>query len=135
MPTYFVRERDLELSAALGAAGLHDLRNRRRALVRATPLLARHRCRAAPRIPERGTAERRHGQRATPDLRACGVAIATMAMHLLGDAASRWLIGVASDRVGLIIPVLGPGLLLGASGLILLLGARSLDHDLRTAAA
>ena len=68
-----------------------------------------------------------------PDLRARGIAISTMAMHLLGDAASPWLIGLSSDRVGLMVPVFGTGLLLGVSGVILLLGARSLDHDLRSA--
>ena len=66
-----------------------------------------------------------------PDLRARGVAIATMALHLFGDAASPWLIGAVSDRVGLTVPVLGSSVLLAASGLVLLLGARSLDHDLR----
>jgi hypothetical protein len=33
------------------------------------------------------------------NLRARGFAVTTMVMHLLGDAASPWLIGVASDRV------------------------------------
>jgi sugar phosphate permease len=65
------------------------------------------------------------------DLRARGFAITTMVMHLLGDAASPWLIGVASTRVGLTIPVLVTGCLLSAAGLVLLAGRRSLERDVR----
>jgi MFS transporter, Spinster family, sphingosine-1-phosphate transporter len=65
-----------------------------------------------------------------PDLRARGFAVSTMAIHLLGDAASPWLIGVVSDALGLKTPVLVSGLLLGASGLVLLGGMRSLERDL-----
>jgi len=70
-----------------------------------------------------------------PDLRARGFALTTMAMHLLGDAASPWLIGVASDRIGLTVPVLVSGVLLVASGGILLLGRGALDRDLHAAGA
>jgi MFS transporter, Spinster family, sphingosine-1-phosphate transporter len=66
-----------------------------------------------------------------PDLRARGFALTTMAIHLLGDAASPWLIGVASDRWGLTRPVLATGVLLTASGVILLAGRRALEADLR----
>src|SRR5438132_1063898 len=45
-------------------------------------------------------------------LRARGFAVTTMLIHLLGDAASPWLIGVASDAIGLKIPVLVTGCLL-----------------------
>jgi MFS family permease len=69
-----------------------------------------------------------------PDLRARGFAVTTMAMHLLGDAASPWLIGVVSDRVGLTVPVLASGSLLSAAGAVLLLGRAALDRDLATAA-
>jgi MFS family permease len=68
------------------------------------------------------------------DLRARGFAITTMAIHLLGDAASPWLIGLASDRIGLTIPVLVTGALLAGSGLVLLAARTSLDEDLRRAA-
>jgi MFS transporter, Spinster family, sphingosine-1-phosphate transporter len=63
------------------------------------------------------------------DLRTRGFALSTMALHLLGDAASPWLIGAASDRIGLTVPVLGAGMLLGVSGLVLLAGRTALDHD------
>src|SRR5262249_18555299 len=68
------------------------------------------------------------------DRRARGVAISTMAIHWFGDAASPWLIGAASDRVGLLVPVLGTGLLLGVAGIMLLMTARLLDRDLRSVA-
>ncbi len=55
----------------------------------------------------------------------------TMAIHVLGDAASPWLIGLASDRVGLTAPVLAAGMLVGASGVVLLLGRTALERDLR----
>src|SRR5262249_43587550 len=62
------------------------------------------------------------------DLRARGFALSTMAMHLLGDAASPWLIGVASDYVGLTAPILGAGVMLAVAGVLLLVGRRALDH-------
>ena len=64
------------------------------------------------------------------DLRARGFAVTTMVMHLLGDAASPSLIGLASDRVGLTGPVLATGCLLSLSGLVLLWGRGSLAADL-----
>jgi len=65
------------------------------------------------------------------DLRARGFAVTTMMMHLLGDAASPWLIGVASDRVGLTVPVLVTGCMLAVAGLVLLVGRGSLAADMR----
>jgi MFS transporter, Spinster family, sphingosine-1-phosphate transporter len=70
-----------------------------------------------------------------PDLRSRGFAVTTMAIHLLGDAVSPWIIGAVSDRVGLTTPVLANGLLLGAAGLVLLVGRATLDRDLRAAGA
>ena len=69
------------------------------------------------------------------ELRASGFALYTVAIHLLGDALSPPLIGLASDRVGLRLPVLINGLLLGVSGLVLLAGRRALVADLRAAGA
>jgi MFS transporter, Spinster family, sphingosine-1-phosphate transporter len=65
------------------------------------------------------------------DLRARGFAVTTGVMHLLGDAASPWLIGVASDAVGLTLPVLLTGALLVVAGIVLLLDRASLVRDLR----
>jgi MFS transporter, Spinster family, sphingosine-1-phosphate transporter len=65
------------------------------------------------------------------EVRARGFALTTMLIHLLGDAISPWLIGVASDRIGLKIPVLVTGCLLAAAGLVLLFGRKTLEHDLR----
>ena len=67
------------------------------------------------------------------DLRGRGFALTTMAIHLLGDAASPWLIGVISDRVGLTAPVLATGTLLAASGAVLLAGRTALERDLKAA--
>jgi len=53
-----------------------------------------------------------------------------MVMHLLGDAASPSLIGLASDRIGLTAPVLLTGCMLAVSGVVLLLGRASLATDL-----
>jgi len=64
------------------------------------------------------------------ELRARGFAVTTMLMHLLGDAASPWLIGAGSDRIGLRIPVLVTGCLLGAAGVVLLWGRSTLEADL-----
>jgi fucose permease len=69
-----------------------------------------------------------------PDLRARGFAMTTLAIHLFGDAASPWLIGVASDRVGLTAPVLAAGVLLAVSGVVLLAGRHALERELRAAA-
>jgi len=65
------------------------------------------------------------------DLRARGFAVTTMLIHLLGDAASPWLIGEVSDRIGLEIPVLATGCLLAVAGVVLLSGQRTLVADLR----
>jgi MFS transporter, Spinster family, sphingosine-1-phosphate transporter len=64
------------------------------------------------------------------DLRARGFAVTTMAIHLLGDALSPWLIGVASDRVGLTFPVLFAGCLLSVAGMVLLWGRSTLIGEL-----
>ncbi len=56
-----------------------------------------------------------------PDLRAIGFALYTVAIHLFGDFPSPTLIGVASDAIGLRLPVLVTGLLLVPAGLVLLL--------------
>lgn len=69
------------------------------------------------------------------DLRTRGFAMTTMAIHVLGDAASPWLIGLASDRVGLTAPVLAAGMLVGVSGVVLLLGRTALERDLRAVSA
>jgi MFS family permease len=68
-------------------------------------------------------------------LRGRGFAVNTMALHLFGDAFSPTLIGAASDRMGLRIPVLATGALVVIAGLVLLWGRASLERDLRTAAA
>ena len=65
------------------------------------------------------------------DLRARGFAVTTMVMHLFGDAASPWLIGVASDAVGLTAPVLVTGAMLALAGVVLLAGHRALELDMR----
>ncbi len=67
------------------------------------------------------------------DLRARGFAFYTLSIHLLGDAASPLLIGVASDKVGLQAPVLACGVLLPIAGIVLLIGRRALVADLRSA--
>jgi MFS transporter, Spinster family, sphingosine-1-phosphate transporter len=65
------------------------------------------------------------------DLRARGFAATTMVMHLFGDAASPWLIGVASDAVGLTAPVLVAGSMLALAGVVLLSGRRALERDMQ----
>src|SRR3989454_1066410 len=67
------------------------------------------------------------------ELRARGFAVTTMLMHLLGDAASPWLIGAASDVVGLEMPVLVTGCVLAVAGLVLLWGRATLVNDLKLA--
>ena len=68
-----------------------------------------------------------------PDLRARGFAFYTVAIHLLGDAISPPLIGLAADHVGLMTPVLVSGLFLGVAGLVLFAGRRHLVADLEAA--
>jgi MFS transporter, Spinster family, sphingosine-1-phosphate transporter len=65
------------------------------------------------------------------EVRARGFALTTMLIHLLGDAISPWLIGVASDQVGLKIPVLVTGCLLSLSGLVLLVWRNTLVRDMQ----
>lgn len=64
------------------------------------------------------------------DVRARGFALNTMAIHLLGDAISPALIGAASDRIGLTMPVLVTGGLLVVSGVVLLVGRQAFEIDL-----
>jgi len=70
-----------------------------------------------------------------PELRGRGFAINTMGIHVLGDAPSPLLIGVAKDHVGLGAPVLVTGLLVVIAGMVLLGGCRALRRDLQAAAA
>jgi MFS family permease len=65
--------------------------------------------------------------------RARGVGLHTTTIHLLGDACSPFLIGVASHAIGLRLPVLVTGLLVSTAGLLLLLGRRTLAKDLDSA--
>jgi MFS family permease len=68
------------------------------------------------------------------ELRGRGFAFNTTAIHLFGDAASPFLIGVASDRIGLRIPVLATGALMVVAGFVLLAGRKALVRDLKAAA-
>jgi len=63
-------------------------------------------------------------------LRGRGFAMNTLFIHLLGDALSPFLIGLASDRIGLRLPVLVVGVLPVAAGLLLLAGRAALARDL-----
>jgi len=67
-------------------------------------------------------------------LRGRGFAANTMAIHLLGDAISPYLIGVAADHIGLRLPVLATGALIALSGVVLLAGRGALVRDLAVAA-
>jgi MFS family permease len=67
-------------------------------------------------------------------LRGRGFAVNTVAIHLLGDALSPWLIGVASDRMGLRAPILAASSLMVIAGAVLLAGRRALVRDLAAAA-
>ena len=69
------------------------------------------------------------------DLRARGFAFYTLTIHILGDVGSPALIGLASDRVGLRLPVLVTGLMLILSGVILWVGRGALRRDLQAAAS
>lgn len=62
-----------------------------------------------------------------------GFGACVMAIHLLGDALSPLLIGFASSRMGLRLPVVATGLLPVAAGLVLLAGRRGFERDLRRA--
>jgi MFS transporter, Spinster family, sphingosine-1-phosphate transporter len=63
-------------------------------------------------------------------LRGWGFAINTTAIHLFGDAASPYVIGLVSDRTGLKLPVLLTASLPILAGLVLLAGQKSLARDL-----
>jgi predicted MFS family arabinose efflux permease len=63
-------------------------------------------------------------------LRGWGFAVNTTAIHLLGDAASPYLIGRASDKIGLALPVLVTATLPILAGLVLLMGQKALARDL-----
>ncbi|HVZ87886.1 MAG TPA: MFS transporter [Polyangia bacterium] len=69
------------------------------------------------------------------ELRGWGFAINTMSIHLLGDAASPSVIGFASDRVGLALPVMVTAALPILAGLVLLAGRRALAQDLQARSA
>ena len=68
-------------------------------------------------------------------VRSRGFGFSTTSIHLLGDALSPVLIGLASDRWGLQLPVLVTSMLLVLSGAVLLAGRPALRRDLRAAAA
>jgi MFS family permease len=70
-----------------------------------------------------------------PALRGRGFAVNVVAIHLGGDALSPLLIGAASDRIGLRIPVLVTGLLVVLAGVVLWVGRGSLRRDLAEAGA
>jgi predicted MFS family arabinose efflux permease len=67
--------------------------------------------------------------------RARGVGLHTTTIHVFGDACSPFLIGAASDAMGLRIPVLITGLLVGVSAALLLAGHRLFVRDLDSAAS
>jgi MFS transporter, Spinster family, sphingosine-1-phosphate transporter len=62
--------------------------------------------------------------------RARGVGLHTTTIHVFGDAFSPFLIGAASDAIGLRIPVLATGLLVALSAALLLAGRGLLVKDL-----
>ena len=68
-------------------------------------------------------------------LRGWGFAMNTMAIHLLGDASSPTVIGFASDRMGLKLPVLVTVTLPILAGLVLLAGRSALARDLARSGA
>jgi predicted MFS family arabinose efflux permease len=67
--------------------------------------------------------------------RARGVGLHTTTIHLFGDACSPFLIGLASDAMGLRIPILVTGLLVALSGALLLAARRRFVSDLDAAAS
>jgi MFS family permease len=68
-----------------------------------------------------------------PTARARGVGVHVTVIHLFGDACSPFLIGLASDAVGLRWPVLATGLLVSIAGLVLLAGRGCFARDLDSA--
>jgi MFS family permease len=67
------------------------------------------------------------------ELRARGFAVTALLIHLLGDAASPWIIGAVSDQIGLLVPVLVTGCLLSVAGVVLFAGRATLETDLSAA--
>jgi MFS family permease len=67
-------------------------------------------------------------------VRGRGFAVNTLAIHLLGDALSPWIIGFVSGRVGLRSPVLASGAFMVVAGVVLLAGRGALRRDLAAAA-
>jgi len=67
------------------------------------------------------------------NLRGRGVALYTVSIHLFGDVLSQPLLGLAKDAMGLEIPMIGAIALLAVSGALLLMGRKSLVHDLSVA--
>jgi MFS transporter, Spinster family, sphingosine-1-phosphate transporter len=68
-------------------------------------------------------------------LRGWGFAINTLAIHILGDAASPTVIGFFSQRIGLATPVVITASLPILAGLVLLAGRPALDRDLQRSGA
>lgn len=66
-------------------------------------------------------------------VRARGFGACTMSIHLLGDALSPVLIGFASSRMGLRLPVAATGVLPVVAGVVLLAGRGALARDLERA--
>jgi predicted MFS family arabinose efflux permease len=64
-------------------------------------------------------------------VRARGFGGSTMSIHLLGDALSPVLIGFASSRMGLRLPLAATGLLPIAAGVVLLAGRAAFARDLQ----
>lgn len=61
--------------------------------------------------------------------RARGVGIHVTVIHLLGDAWSPFLIGLASHVIGLRWPVFATGLFVSVAGILLIAGRRQFAHD------
>ena len=68
-------------------------------------------------------------------VRARGFGVSTMSIHLLGDALSPVLIGLASSHMGLRLPVVTTGVLPLAAGLVLLAGRGAFARDLQRGGA
>jgi len=68
-----------------------------------------------------------------PSVQARGFGACVMAMHLLGDALSPLLIGFASSKMGLRLPLAATGMLPIIAGLVLLAGRGGFERDLRRA--
>src|SRR3569832_2105266 len=68
-----------------------------------------------------------------PSVQARGFGACVMAMHLLGDALSPLLIGFASSKMGLRLPLAATGMLPIIAGLVLLAGRGGFERALRRA--